>query len=264
MGAISMSIIAADKALATAQISPPELLIQTLVRPDRKIADARSLTQSEFVLKISEGKMPALPQTAVQAVERIDDQSVRVKVNMQHPRIDPPATVPPLLNTPAADGTDEKIKHLAQLATQDLSADNSPPARAEALRRYVHSYITAKDLSVGMASASEVAQTATGDCTEHAVLLAAMLRADGIPARVASGLLYVDGFMNQSNVFGYHMWTQAWLGGRWVDLDATLNQPFDATHIALSLSDMKAGEFINDMAVEAPLIGRLSIQVIKP
>ena len=40
---------------------------------------------------------------------------------------------------------------------------------------------TEKDLSVGFATAADVARTAQGDCTEHAVLLAALLRASDIP-----------------------------------------------------------------------------------
>ena len=41
------------------------------------------------------------------------------------------------------------------------------------------------------ATAAEVARSREGDCTEHAVLLAALARARGIPARVAMGLVYV-------------------------------------------------------------------------
>ena len=40
-----------------------------------------------------------------------------------------------------------------------------------------------------------------------------MLRADGIPARVASGLVYADGFLGSRDIFGWHMWTQALIDG---------------------------------------------------
>ena len=57
-------------------------------------------------------------------------------------------------------------------------------------------------------------------------LLAAMLRADDIPSRTVSGLVYVSSFEGAKDIFGYHMWTQGWIAedgkGRWVDLDATL------------------------------------------
>ena len=59
-----------------------------------------------------------------------------------------------------------------------------------------------KNLSVGLATAKEVARTLAGDCTEHAVLAAALGRAAGIPTKVATGLVYFQGML------GYHMWTE--------------------------------------------------------
>jgi len=143
---------------------------------------------------------------------------------------------------------------------------------AHELRRMVHEFIKKKDLSVGMASASDVARTGEGDCTEHAMLLAAILRAQGIPTRVVTGLVYADKFLGRRGVFGYHMWTEAWFSrstdsktGVWIPLDATLgdDMAFDATHIALSTSAMRDGEFVYDMVGMAGVIGRLSIQVIE-
>jgi hypothetical protein len=102
------------------------------------------------------------------------------------------------------------------------------------------------------------------------VLLAALLRAEAIPSRVVSGLVYLDRFLGREAVFGYHMWTQAWLSGqdgraRWVDLDATLDgHPFDAAHIALGTSPLAEVAFSNDLLRLSPLLGRLSIRVVEP
>jgi len=140
---------------------------------------------------------------------------------------------------------------------------------AETLRNAVHDHIEKKNLGVGFATASEVCRTKQGDCTEHGVMLAAALRAAGIPARVASGVIYADAFAGREEIFGYHMWTQALLdvGGkpRWVDLDATLRDgvPYDATHIALGVSALGENDTINSMATLAPLLGRLEIKVEK-
>ena len=70
--------------------------------------------------------------------------------------------------------------------------------------------LNAKDFSQAFASAAEVVDTHEGDCTEHAVLLAALCRARGIPARVAIGLVY----MPATHEFGYHMWTEVYIGKR--------------------------------------------------
>ena len=60
-----------------------------------------------------------------------------------------------------------------------------------------------------------------GDCSEYSVLLAALCRAVGIPARIVFGLVYIGAPEAGGPAFGYHFWTQAWIGNRWVGLDAT-------------------------------------------
>jgi transglutaminase-like putative cysteine protease len=47
------------------------------------------------------------------------------------------------------------------------------------------------------------------------VLLAALCRARGIAARAALGLVYVA----RNQEFAYHMWTEAYIGGKWIPLD---------------------------------------------
>ncbi len=89
---------------------------------------------------------------------------------------------------------------------------------------------------LGYATAIEALQNRSGDCTEFAVLLAAAARARGIPARLASGLVYAGRFSGKKDVFSPHMWVQAWIGDRWVSFDAGLER-FDATHIALMVGD---------------------------
>jgi hypothetical protein len=90
---------------------------------------------------------------------------------------------------------------------------------ARRMAHWVDMRIKNKGFSRGFAPALEVIRTRAGDCTEHAVLLAALLRAAGIPARVIVGLAYDDGFL-----IG-HMWTEAHVGyWQTVDaLDASLN-----------------------------------------
>jgi transglutaminase-like putative cysteine protease len=159
---------------------------------------------------------------------------------------------------------DAEVKRLVGRAVERVGDDKT--ARAEAMRRFVHSYIRSKSLGVGFASAAEVARTRTGDCTEHAVLLAAMLRADGIASRVVSGVIYAEEFEGQRNVFGYHMWTQANVGPTyWMNLDPTLppGAAFDATHIALATSALEDGETTNALVSLVPLLGNLRISVEK-
>lgn len=129
--------------------------------------------------------------------------------------------------------------------------------------------MTGVNLATGSATASEVARTRSGDCTECSVLLAAMLRANGIPSRCVTGLAYSDqDFAGQSDVFVYHMWTQAWITegddapGQWVDLDAAMWR-YTGTHIALGVSDMDDAGAAGDMIEMIPMMNGLEIEVVE-
>ena len=89
----------------------------------------------------------------------------------------------------------------------------------------------------GHVSALEAWQRGRWDCTEEAAILATLARAAGIPARVASGLVYSRAqYHGVSNVFMPHAWTLAYIDGRWQSFDVSIGQ-FDATHIAFATGD---------------------------
>ena len=113
-----------------------------------------------------------------------------------------------------------------------------------------------------LAPADHVARTLRGDCTEFAMLMAAMCRAEGIPSRTAIGLIYAD--VRTGPVFAFHMWTEVWIQGKWVPLDATLGKgQVGATH--LKISDQSWHETY-DQSPLLPIfriLGKLSIEVIR-
>lgn len=77
-----------------------------------------------------------------------------------------------------------------------------------------------ESLQRGWDIASTVAANLEGDCTEYAVLTAALARAVGIPARVAVGAVLVD---EQARFASYgHAWAEFYLDQRWVIADAAL------------------------------------------
>lgn len=113
---------------------------------------------------------------------------------------------------------------------------------AKKMENWVYKNITNKNLSFDFANAVEALETQTGDCTEHAVLLASLLRAAGIPSKIVVGLIYTD---VPKNSFGYHMWVKAYIGknqskvSQWLDFDATLPyKNFVPTHIAMMESPL--------------------------
>jgi hypothetical protein len=127
-------------------------------------------------------------------------------------------------------------------------------ARAERLVRYVNGLLEKKP-TVSLPSALEVLRTRVGDCNEHTVLLVAMARAAGIPARMAVGLVYLHG------AFYYHAWGEVYLAsahglGLWLPVDPTLNQfPADATHLRFARGGL------DRQAVILGLLGRLKIAI---
>lgn len=112
---------------------------------------------------------------------------------------------------------DEKVRELSRQAVGTIG---DPWRKAQAIERWVRQNMQAVAFTEAMATADHVARTLRGDCTEFAMLTAAMCRAQGIPARTAIGLVYyLDG---QRPKLGYHMWTEVWVQGEWLGLDATL------------------------------------------
>ena len=100
---------------------------------------------------------------------------------------------------------------------------------------------------VGFATALAAARARGGDCTEHALLLAALGRAKGIPTRVVAGMVYSRDFRGPRG-FVSHMWVQAWDGERWTSFDSG-SGPFSAAHIALALSGGSPQELASAMNV---------------
>lgn len=105
-----------------------------------------------------------------------------------------------------------------RLRAEVVKAAGETP-RAADLTRFVAGWITRKSLARGLDPASVVARRREGDCTEHAVLLAALARMFGIPARVVNGFALVQG-EGGLRAFG-HAWVEVHEGGAWRLADAS-------------------------------------------
>ncbi|MBW7989720.1 MAG: transglutaminase domain-containing protein [Planctomycetes bacterium] len=140
-------------------------------------------------------------------------------------------------------------KVIIDLARRAVGSTKDAAEAVSKIEAFVADYIDDKNLSVGYASAVEVAESRQGDCTEHAVLAAALCRAVGIPAQVVSGLAYVDQWGTVVNGFGGHAWTQAYVGEKWIGLDAAFKGTgrggYDAGHIALASGNGDPGDFFS-------------------
>lgn len=263
----ALESVLSDRRTALGAMEGPavELMVRTLVRPDRRIADVERVGRARYRVSAREGELPELPSIGSQRVTRESPSVLIVEV-------DDSRGSEPLAGEPeeerfrgasmTIDADDPAIRELAARTLRDLE-NAAPVDRAEALRRAVHRHISRKGMSSAFASASETVRSREGDCTEHAVLLAALLRAEGIPSRVVTGLVYCREFAGERDVFGWHMWTQALVDGRWIDLDATLPDSIrhHAGHIATGWSALEQGAFDPEWASLIGLIGNLRIEV---
>jgi Transglutaminase-like superfamily len=144
------------------------------------------------------------------------------------------------------------------LAQQAAGKIDDPWQSAMALERLVHTKMTSLGISSAFATAGEVARDLKGDCTEHAVLLAALARSRGIPARVAIGLVYYR------QEFLYHMWTEVHVDGAWIPLDATLGQGgIGAAHLKISDSNLEGASPNAAFLPVTEVIGQLKIEILE-
>jgi hypothetical protein len=102
--------------------------------------------------------------------------------------------------------------------------DASPLTRARMLLDWVHTHIKKRPV-LSLPDALSTLENRVGDCNEHAVLLAALARAAGIPTRIEAGLVYLKGR------FYYHAWNLMYLG-KWITADSLFGQlPADVSHL---------------------------------
>lgn len=126
------------------------------------------------------------------------------------------------------------------------------------LERFVHDYIKDKNMLTGFATAAEVMENPRGDCSEHGVLLAALCRAAGIPARLALGYMYLGG------IFGGHMWAEVWIAGDWYPIDGVMGiGRVGPTHITFSTTSLYKGGLGDAFTSALQGLGNLDIAILE-
>ena len=131
-----------------------------------------------------------------------------------------------------------------------ISPRDSDTVKAKKIVDWLYRRIEKRPV-LSVPNALETLENRMGDCNEHAVLLAAMARAAGIPAQIEAGLVY------QRGRFYYHAWNVLYLG-EWITADAVLGKmPADVTHIRLVRGG--ADRQIDLMGV----IGKLKLEILE-
>ncbi len=239
-----------DVALAGAvDAAPLDLVAATGIPLDGTIRDPRAARR--LTLRVRGKAAPAIPSDPPRQQRDGDLLAIaREAWPVDAGRLgDVPADLDTATRTasPFIESDDAAIRQAARDAV-----DGATDARtaAERLVGWVHDELDQAP-SITVPSAREVLASRRGDCNEHAVLLAALARAAGIPARIIAGAVYAnDGFY-------YHAWNELWLGA-WVSADAIFDQlPADATHVKLI-----EGGLEQQMALMG-IIGQLAFAVVE-
>jgi hypothetical protein len=252
-----------DEATALEELddAPLDLAIETLV-PVERIPGAHTKEQIVYRIEVSGGDAARHFATgSTQKIKQVSPEVIELTVTSVKPGTPGSEAAPDqtyLQATRFLDYADARVEEHATNAAEDRK---DPVEIAVAMEKYVHDKLRNKNFATGLATASEVAREMAGDCTEHAVLLAAMLRARGIPSRVAVGLVYSE----RHSAFGGHMWTEAFLSGQWAPLDATLGLGgIGAGHIKVTDSslDEDAPAPVAAFLPMMHLLGKMKLEVV--
>jgi len=150
------------------------------------------------------------------------------------------------------------VKGHAAAAVKGLAAAATDWDKAVAIERWVNRNMKAFEFSQAMATADNVAKTLSGDCTEYAMLAAAMCRAVGVPSRTVLGLVYAPA-KDGKPYLAFHMWYEVYADGQWLPLDATL------AHGGVGAGHVKIADHSwHDEKTLAPLFPVLRVLTAKP
>ncbi len=267
MAGMVIEMVDCPKEFALGKNDVLELIDKMFVKSPEPIEDVHSTTAITYTLNPGKVSDLTLPTTDNQKATRTPEGKVVLEVRpVAAPaggafpyKGNDPALLEATQPTRFLQSDNEQIVTLARKAVGDAKDAAEAARRIEA---FVAEYIDNKSLSVGYASAAEVVESRQGDCSEFAVLTAAMCRAVGIPSQVVVGVAYVQEFGGLQG-FGGHAWTQAYIGGKWIGLDAAFKSSsrggYDAGHIALAVGNGDPGDFFN----MATALGQFQIEKIE-
>ncbi len=232
-GGDEILLAAASESQAQASFTPVTHVYRQLIRSPYRISD--SALQGKIRYRLSGKASLAPPETYEQSVKTLSDgwtlticadcgsEPAPDSTTLQHALASNywlPSDHPELTAVVAEVLPDREI---------------SVESKMRRLTHFVERRITEPSYA-GYGTALEGLRSGEGDCTEHALLLAALGRAAGVPTRVVFGLAYNnERFLGRRFLFVPHAWVQAWTGTHWQSFDSGLGE-FNAGYIALGIS----------------------------
>ncbi len=152
--------------------------------------------------------------------------------------------VEPSLNVPS-----DEPKFI-KLAKEIVGTRSTVRSVASEIRKWVFGYMRPNGTMGIVRDANDVLASREGVCRDYAILTLTLLRAAGVPAKLAAGLVSLDGD------FYYHAWVEAWDGSKWIGVDSTTGRDqISAAHIKLSEGNV-------DKAFTFTILSKSKLEVI--
>ncbi len=262
MMGLSMVATKTDRETALGAVEEVDLVLKTRIIPTGPKPKPRA---SRFVgsVQLSEGSLKEAivdrdHQKLVLDSERSGTLSIEIPEVEDENCVDLPVEVPELQTFLSATAFIEAAHpEIRAKAVEIIGGEVNSWRASKKLCRWVYKSITQKKLSGGFNSSLKTLESLSGDCTEHTVLLIAMARSVGIPARICSGLVF------SKDAFYYHFWPEVYVG-TWVQMDPTLGQIIaDANHIQLQGSILESGTMVEFTEGVFRTLNQLEIDVVE-
>ncbi len=148
---------------------------------------------------------------------------------------------------------------LLQKKAAELSSGETDPVKVtQKIYAWVTGHFNFQLGAVLFGKSGEVLRGMRGDCSEAAILTAALLRARRIPTRVALGFASVG-----RGVFIGHAWCEAYLQGQWVGVDAALREfPAGVERVKLIELDGSQDMRISATNLMLAVLSNLDIEIL--
>jgi transglutaminase-like putative cysteine protease len=267
LGTLVLYRITRSAALApagqAAQVAP-DLGFDQLIRLNRRIPQPYDTERAVYRITVKADDDPAttFARDARQQITNVKGNTFELHVQaLREPRrVEAPkrAGAEYLQSCYFINSDDSRVRELARRA---VGTETDPWAKAKRIEQWVYRHMENKNFTENFATADHVARTLEGDCTEHSMLAAAMCRAAGVPSRCAIGLVYVE--QARGPAFGFHMWTEVWVRGQWMPIDATFGRDFvGATHLKILDHSWHDTQTLTPLLPLVRVLGKVSIEVL--
>jgi len=251
-GAPDAAVLAAGAAL------PEEVYEKTIAVSNVRLPHARMLDALTLEITKKPGAEEGWPDFA-SAGQRVLSETPR-RVVLQITRADRSGAVDRA--TPTADDlssnalVESDLPEIRAVAKDAAGGETDPWKAAMKLQSWVNRHMTF-DAGIAIVPAREVVRDRHGTCVGYSILLASLARAQGIPARIRMGYVYLQ------DMWGGHAWVEVYARGRWLPLDAAVYYPgvADPARIAASIETGASGT-LSGVGALAKLYGKVDIRTL--